>query len=217
MKINLILLFMSILLLPYAFSDIYQSNTTITLYSDLYNGSLQYLPSNSSVVTYITDENNSVINFGTMTLQSGTGGIKWAYNTTILLDGDYYRLTQYISNATVIAESSETFRIVTNINNIAQDTSDVVQTIFATFIVFLVGLLIAILAKYLREPSFYYFSSVYFIGSSAYMYFDGQGWSFPMFFALFGILIAYKGVSEHISDWEAKQKEKERNTYDEIE
>lgn len=204
--------------MPIALADIYQSNTTMTLYSDLYNGSLQYLPFNETVTTHIYDLNDSLVISGNMTLQQvvATSNYKWAFNTTIYTDGDYYRLTNYLSNGTLIAQSSETFRIVTNINTIAQDTSDVVQTIFATFIVFLVGLLIAVLAKYLKEPSFYYFSSVYFIGSSAYMYFDGQGWSFPMFFALFGLLVAYKGISEHIALWEAKQKEKDRNEFDEI-
>lgn len=115
-----------IFVIPFTYAEIYQVNTTMTFYSDLYNGSLQYLPSNQSVTTYIYNLNNSPISSGNMILQfiSATNNTKWAFNTTTNSDGDYYRLTNYFSGSVLIAQSSETFRVVTNINDIAQDTSE---------------------------------------------------------------------------------------------
>lgn len=102
----------------------YQVDTNVTFYSDLYNGSVIYGIPGGSVNTTITNLNGSIIAFGPMVLQNVSGFPKWAINTSFNATGDYYRRTDYYSAGALIAQSSETFRVVTNINSIAQDVSN---------------------------------------------------------------------------------------------
>jgi len=210
----LLLTFILLAFCGLAFADEYQVNTTVVLYSDIYNNSVRYQIPNGTVNTTVWF-NGTIINSSNMTFQTaGSFNGSYAANMTFYQIGDYYRAAYYYQNGQRIAESSESFRIVTNINNIAQDTEEAFEMVFSTFILFLVGLAIIALAKWMEEPIFYIFGAVYFLGSGSYMAFTDQGWSFPLFFALFGILIIYKGVGEIL---EQSERKKRRNDFDEIE
>lgn len=194
-------------------AEVYQVNTTMTVYSDIKNNSLFIGLNNASTLTTVTDLNDSIIiSNQTMVLQNTTGIPKWASNFTMNATGDYYRRTDYFSNGVRTAQSSETFRIVNNINSIAQDTNNLVQAIFQTFIIFLVPFLLAVLAQYLEMEYLFVFSGTWFIASSADLAFTGTvstvTWSF---FALLGVLLIYHGISIMLEKNELNKKKKEEN------
>lgn len=210
-------LFLSLLLLlvlPLVSATMYEVNSSITYYSDIYNGTVLFNLPSPQVNTSIYNDRDQLVYTGTMIEQNGS---RYAINITINETGEFYRLTNYYSGGGLFAQSSESFSIVTNINNIAQDVTLSLEMIFSTFILFLVGLLIAIVGRYLQEPAFYFFAAVYFMGSSASLYFTDQGWTFPMFFALFGLLLAYKGVYDYYNIFLDNKNKRNINEYDQIE
>lgn len=82
------------------------------------------------------------------------------------------------------------------------------------FELFLIGFLISVLAVYMKQPIVHIFSSVYFMASSAYIVLSGQGWTFPTFFILFGLVILYHGLSEIIALSEQKKNKNEFEEYE---
>lgn len=207
------LLLLALFLVPIGFADLYEVNTSVTFYSDLYNATVLYVLPFPEVNTSVYNSNDQLVYTGTMLEQTGS---RYAINITFNETGEFYRITNYTSAGSLVAQSSESFSIVSDLNNIAQDVVELQEMVWSTFILFAVGFLIAILGFFLRVPAFYIFSAVYYMGSSVNLVFTGQGWTFPTFFMLFGLLLAYKGIYDYWLEFQQRKKTN-INEFDDIE
>jgi len=193
-------------ILPFTFADMYQVNTSSTIYTD-----------NLSPITYIaiTGANFTLYNstgtklFNNVAMKS-IGAGAYAYNLTLNQTGQYY--IQYtLFNSTATQFKSDQINIVNNINSISQDTTNMLQTIFQSFLIFLVPFLLAVLAQYTGTEYLFLFSGTWFLGSAADMAMTGVSWATWSFFTLLGLFMLYHGISLIIERNERNKKAKEQN------
>ena len=119
----------------------------------------------------------------------------YGYNYTPNVTGKFVRTTNilYLGN---YYDSAEDILVVTNINDISQDTVEVLNMAFETIFLFIIGLALAWLAKYLQINWLYFFSGTWFIIMSTYLIFTGFANYSYTFFTLLGFGIIVYGVQE---------------------
>ena len=185
---NKLLIWLIILLvIPCVFAQtqfIYQVNNSINIVSDYSN------LTNANITLYNSTGGVVVSNKAMTTFSPGLFNYSYYFNKSQTY---YYNILYY--TGAVNQTQSYSLIIVNYLNNIAQDTSMVLQGIFTTFILFIVPFLIAILAHYIRFEVLFIFSGIWFMGSSADIIFTGQSWSTWIWTVLLGFILIYHGIA----------------------
>lgn len=205
----LLTIFVILMLMPIVYAtQIIQINvSTPLIYEFSFNNTLVNVTSVSASILNVSG--NTIVSYLNAPAVPNTTGTYY-YNFTPNSTGNYivYFNTTYLGNQFI---ASDDILVVNNINSIAQDTTNMIQIIFQTFLIFLVPFLLAVLAQYTRNELLFIFSGVWFLGSSADLAFAGVSWATWSFFALLGLYFIYHGTDLILQRNEINKKKKELN------
>lgn len=177
-------------------------NTSIMLWADAINGA-QFMSGLTVNTTIVGPGTNVLVDNVAMT-PDGTG--RWFYNYTPTIVGTYYIINTYYNTTAAVSTLTDAFDAY---ENTPEETTNMIQAIFTTFLLFAVGVLLTWLGYYIGNALLILVGGVWFIGNSVGLYFTGQGFTAPMLFALVGIGLCYYAIEKLMLEYERRKKLKD--------
>ncbi len=185
----LIVLMLSIFALPIVHAeDFVKVNDTFTIDVGIVAGSSFLSVAGATLSIFEPETRNLLVSNAAMT-ELSTG--QYYYNFVPNLTGVYYYTFEFTNGTDIVFQAASTF---TSMNDMPAETVSEFETMMEAFILFAVGLLLAILGEYIGNYLFTLISGVWFLGNTVQLAFNGQGFTSPILFGLAGVALIYHGV-----------------------